>query len=168
MISYVFKDGPVTIKNAAKADPQKVGAALAQIAEQQRGRLTPPAVIEAARNNRHPLHRFFEWDDAVAAESYRLDQARTLIRCVKIVSDDHAEPAPAFLSISDKGGTSYRTLQDVMDSADLQNHVLVAAERDLAAFEKRYRSLSDICDIIRDAREKIAARRANHESRAST
>lgn len=165
-MEYIFKDGPVTIKNAKKANPQTIGSALAQIAQQQKGRLTPPAVVEAARNNRHPLHKFFEWDDAVAAESYRLDQARTLIRSVRIVGEGDADPAPAFLSISDKGGTSYRTLADVMDSADLQNTVLLAAERDLAAFEKRYRTLADICEIIRDAREKIAARRTNHESRA--
>ena len=167
MISYTFKDGPVTIKNAAKADPQKIGTALAQIAEQQKGRLTPPAVVEAARNNRHPLHKFFEWDDAVAAESFRLDQARTLIRSVRIVGEDDAEPAPAYLSIADKGGTSYRALAEVLDSADLQSSVLASAERDLAAFERRYRSLADICEVIRDAREKIAARRSKHESRAS-
>lgn len=167
MISYTFRDGPVTIKNAAKADPQKIGAALAQIAEQQKGRLTPPAVVEAARNNRHPLHRHFEWDDKLAAESFRLEQARTLIRSVALVGDGEADPAPAFLSVSDKGGTSYRALGDVLDSADLQNSVLAAAERDLAAFERRYRTLSDICQIIHDAREKIAARRSKPESRLS-
>lgn len=115
MISYIFKDGPVTIKNARKADPQKIGTALAKIAEQQKGRLTPPAVVDAARDNRHPLHRFFEWDDALAAEGYRLEQARTLIRSVRIIREDDEEPAPAFLSIADKGGTSYRALQEVMD-----------------------------------------------------
>lgn len=167
MISYIFKDGPVTIKNARKADPQKIGTALAKIAEQQKGRLTPPAVVDAARDNRHPLHRFFEWDDALAAEGYRLEQARTLIRSVRIIREDDEEPAPAFLSIADKGGTSYRALQEVMDNADLQSSVLQAAERDLAAFEKRYRSLADICEIIHAAREKIAARRTKHESRPS-
>lgn len=167
MVSYVFKDGPVTIKNAKRANPQTIGAALAQIAEQQKGRLTPPAVVEAARNNRHPLHKFFEWNDAIAAESYRLDQARTLIRSVALVGDGDEDAKPAFLSIADKGGTSYRPVQDVMDSADLQSAVLAAAERDLAAFEKRYRALGDICDLIRDAREKVANRRNKHESRLS-
>ena len=167
MISYTFKDGPVTIKNAKKADPQKIGVALAKIAEQQKGRLTPPAVVEAARDQRHPLHKHFEWDDQVAAEAYRLDQARVLIRSVRIVGEDDAEPAPAFLSVADKGGTSYRTFAEVMDSADLQNTVLAAAERDLAAFERRYRALADICEVIRYAREKIAARSAKYENRAS-
>lgn len=165
MVEYVFKDGPVTIKNAKKADPQKIGTALAKIAEQQKGRLTPPAVVEAARDTRNPLHKHFEWDDALAAQSYRLDQARMLIRSVALVGDGDSEPAPAFLSISDKGGTAYRTMADVLDSADLQSAVLAAAERDLAAFEKRYRQLQDICEIVSAAREKIASRRNKHESR---
>lgn len=167
MVSYIFRDGPVTIKNAKKADPQKIGVALAKITEQQKGRLTPTAVVIAARDARSPLHRHFEWDDAVAAESYRLDQARMLIRSVALVGDGSADPAPAFLSISDKGGTSYRTVQDVLDSADLQGAVLAAAERDLLAFERRYQQLKDICEIVSSVREKIAARRNNHESRAS-
>ena len=166
-MEYVFKDGPVTIKNAKKADPQKIGTALAKIAEQQKGRLTPPAVVEAARDTRNPLHKHFEWDDAVAAESYRLDQARMLIRSVALVGDGEDDARPAFLSIADKGGTSYRTVQDVLDSADLQSAVLAAAERDLAAFEKRYRALGDICELIRDAREKVASRRAKNESRVA-
>lgn len=167
MISYTFKDGPVTIKNAKRADPQKIGSALAKIAEQQKGRLTPPAVVEAARDTRNPLHKHFEWDDKIAAESFRIEQARMLIRSVALVGDEDAEPAPAFLSISDKGGTSYRAMAEILDSADLQNAVLAAAERDLAAFEKRYRQLKDICEIVSDARAKISARRNKHESRAS-
>lgn len=168
MISYTFRDGPVTIKNAKKADPQKIGTALAKIAEQQKGRLTPPAVVEAARDVRNPLHKHFEWDNQVAAEAYRLDQARMLIRSVALVGEDDAEPAPAFLSISDKVGTSYRSMGEILNSADLQSAVLAAAERDLAAFEKRYRQLKDICEIVSDARAKVAARRSKNESRLTS
>jgi hypothetical protein len=167
MVSYTFRDGPVTIKNAKRADPQKIGTALAKIAEQQKGRLTPPAVVEAARDARNPLHKHFEWNDQLAAESFRLEQARMLIRSVALVGDGDTEPAPAFLSISDKIGTSYRSMGEIMDSADLQSAVLASAERDLIAFEKRYRQLKDICEIVSDAREKIAARRTKNESRLS-
>ena len=168
MISYVFKDGPVTIKNAKKADPQKIGMALAKIAGQQKGRLTPPAVVEAARDTRNPLHKHFEWDNQIAADAFRLDQARTLIRSVALAGVDDEDAKPAFLSIADNAGTSYRAVQEVLDSADLQSAVLAAAERDLAAFEKRYRQLTDICQIISDARAKVAARRNKPESRLAS
>jgi hypothetical protein len=48
------------------------------------GRLTAPLVVEAARPEDAPLHSQFEWDDGVAAEKYRLTQARHLITSVKV------------------------------------------------------------------------------------
>lgn len=48
------------------------------------GRLTPRAVVDAARDPKSALHDQFEWDDTVAAEKWRLDQARDIITSVKI------------------------------------------------------------------------------------
>jgi len=47
------------------------------------GRLLPADVVNAARPTNSPLHPHFDWDDSSAAEKYRLDQARTLIRSVQ-------------------------------------------------------------------------------------
>lgn len=160
MIKYSFRDDQtLTIKHAASADPQKIGEALEAVAAKGEGHLTPQAVVEVARANRHPLHKFFEWNDEIAAEAYRLDQARTLIRSIHIVDDTKAQAPRAFLSIADKSGVSYRTLSDVMDSVELQAIILKQAERDLLAFEGRYKELRDICEDVRAAREKIAKRR---------
>src|SRR6185312_2039420 len=52
--------------------------------EQENGRLIPSDVVSAARDPESPLHSHFTWDDAEAAEQYRLDQARTLIRSVRV------------------------------------------------------------------------------------
>lgn len=56
--------------------------------EDQAGRLTPGIVIEAARDANSPLHGYFEWDDSIAAENYRTEQARTLIRSVVLQITD--------------------------------------------------------------------------------
>lgn len=48
------------------------------------GVLTPTLVVDSARSEKNPLHPAFEWRDPVAAEQYRLHQARSLIRAVKI------------------------------------------------------------------------------------
>lgn len=169
-MKYVFKD-VLTIKNADKADAQKIGEVLEKIAGESAGGLTPRNVVEAARSNRSPLHKHFEWDDAKAAEAFRLDQARSLIQSIR-VEDDEAEEGTtrAFVSIAAKGGTSYRAASEVKNSADLQAVVLAQAERELEAFEKRYRELTEICGIVRSAREALAERRkrsASTESRAS-
>jgi hypothetical protein len=156
----------VTLKASDKADAQKIGEALNTLAGAE-GELTPSMVVEAAKSPRHILHKHFEWDDTIAAGLYRIDQARAVIRsiCVEDADTDEGR-APAYISISDKGGTSYRTLSAVKGSADLQAKVLAQAERDLEAWEKRYRSLSDVCAIVRTAREKIRQKRSKEDSRA--
>jgi len=68
---------------------EEVEAALAEVAD-QRGYLTPRAVVDAARPEESRLHPFFLWDDAAAAEEYRLAQARHLVRSVTVrVVDRH-------------------------------------------------------------------------------
>ncbi len=156
MIKYIFKDSPVTIKGAKKANPQKIGEELSKIADAGSGELKPLAVVEYARNPKSSLHKHFTWDDKEAADAYRLDQARELIRVIRVEIDD-AEPVRAFLSISD-GKTSYRSTQDVMASTHLQSLVLKQADRDLAAWQARYADLGAICDDVKAARQKIAKR----------
>ena len=162
MIRYVFKDESfLTIKNRNKADPQKIGAAVEEVARKANGRLIPSDVVDAARDRRSALHQHFEWNDKIAAEAHRLDQARSLIRCIHLESPEtDTGTARAFLSIKDGDGTSYRAHAEVLSSADLQSRVLAAAERDLLAFEARYKELTDICALVRDLRLKVASRRA--------
>lgn len=51
------------------------------------GILTAENVVNAARSKDNPLHKAFEWDDNIAAERYRLQQAGQLIRCVVIIEE---------------------------------------------------------------------------------
>ncbi len=164
-MKYIFKDRPLTIRNAAKANAQTIGTELEKITVAAKGRLTPKAVVKAAEAPRNPLHRHFQWDDRLAAEGFRIEQARCLIRSVSVVLDDTEQPSPGWLSVSDKGGVSYRSASEVMSSVALQEAVLAAAERDLASFEKRYHDLDEICALVREAREKIAARRSIKQER---
>lgn len=167
MIKYQFRE-PLTIKNSDKADAQKIGESLTAIAATTDGELMPKSVVEAARNPKSPLHKHFEWDNEVAAEAHRLDQARRLIRCIRVEDEEASEGhAPAFVSITDKGRVSYRTTSEVRNSEHLQMLVLAAAERDLEAFEKRYRDLQDVCKPVRQARELVRAKLTKKsESRA--
>lgn len=63
----------------------RLAAARARLLElQRRGRLTPSIVLKDARDKKSPLHSWFEWSDSKAAEAYRLQQARYLIKLVKV------------------------------------------------------------------------------------
>jgi hypothetical protein len=52
--------------------------------ETRSGKITPADIIEAARPEDSPIHDCFEWDDTAAAAAWRMEQARDLIRRVKI------------------------------------------------------------------------------------
>lgn len=52
---------------------------------ERKGRLTADEVVSAARDPASPLHRHFDWDNDVAADSWRIEQARRLIRGVKVI-----------------------------------------------------------------------------------
>ena len=56
--------------------------------ENSAGILTPDAVLHDARNIDSPLHSYFDWDDKTAAHKFRLDQARKLIRSVRLVVNE--------------------------------------------------------------------------------
>jgi hypothetical protein len=165
-IRFVFREPPITILNSKGADPQKIGQELTRIAEKSQGHLIPDEVVDAAKSGRSPIHQHFEWKNDVAAHHYRLEQARELIRCIRIVDDSKKDAVPrhAWLSINDKG-YSYRALGEVLKSADLQLSVLKAAERDLRAFESRYQELQEICSVVRTARESLAEQ-INKQQRA--
>lgn len=60
-----------------------VSAALAMLYERH-GVLTPEVVVRSAESPKSPLHDLFEWNDSDAAKSWRENQARELIRSVKI------------------------------------------------------------------------------------
>jgi hypothetical protein len=168
MIRYVFRDDePLRIKAAGKADPQVIGAALNEIAVAREGRLTPKDVVDTARAEQHPLHQHFEWDDSVAGELYRVDQARNIIRVIRVEDGDAREgTSRAFLSIKDDG-VAYRSITEVKSSADLQDSILRAAERDLEAFERRYRDLVDVCALVKKAKEVVRQKRGKIETRAA-
>jgi hypothetical protein len=145
MIRYVFSENrPVILNNLDKADPQKIGEELEKIAGSNQGMLKADAILDAAKSRKSALHQHFEWDDAKAAHAHRLMQARHLVRSISIEDVDTEEETPAFVSVSDKGGRSYRSIGEIQESPRLQRLILESAKRDLRSFKERYRRFSDL------------------------
>lgn len=155
MVRYEF-EASAFFHQHDKADPQVIGEALAKIAEENKGRMKPEHVTEAAQKRGHPLHRHFIWNDKVAGQRYRLDQARALIRSVKIIAADdiNGAAARAYHSIQDDG-RAYRSVTEIQTSALLQLSLHQAALRDLVAWEARYKSIAGICSLVSVARERL-------------
>ena len=94
------------------------------------GGISPAVVVDEARPEDAPLHPVFTWDDTIAAESYRRQEARQLIRSVEFVdtTDRESRPVPAFCSVvSDGEPPRYMATADIVTDAVL----LASAQRAL-------------------------------------
>src|SRR5262245_7390575 len=92
---YQFRTGA----RVAGGDAQTAGDELARI-QLRDGKIETATVVDEARPDEAPLHPVFEWDDAVAGEQYRLQQARLLVRAVEVAPEKKdEEPLPAFVHV---------------------------------------------------------------------
>lgn len=125
---------------------------LIQVAEQGGGVLKPASVVEFARTNPDSaLHGEFEWNDGAAAEKYRLQQARTVIRAQVTVLDEGPTEIRAWVSIQQDRttqGGGYRPVREVMSEEDKRRQLLTAALAQLAAWRRRYAQLSELAVVF--------------------
>lgn len=70
---------------STKPEREAVSKELARITDDQGGLLTPDRVVFEASYEDNVLHRLFEWDDTIAGNAWRVEQARELIRTVRVV-----------------------------------------------------------------------------------
>ena len=129
------------LKGIFKADPQKV---YAEIGSTQ---ITPEEVLEKARNEKSELHKCFIWDDTIAAEKYRLGQARQIIQLLVVtpVEEEHT-PMRVFQITSEKN--VYQPSRVFMEQPDEYKILLERAKGELKAIRNRYKMLSEMEKIF--------------------
>ena len=138
-----------------QVDAQVVGEHLQQLVGA--GGISPSRVVEEARNPLSPLHLAFEWDNEVASEEWRKQQARSLLKSIRVVTLD-APPQIAYISVLVGDQRSYVPQQTVMESPAYREYALQDALRYLKGFEARYHqiaALQPVLDAIRQVKEAI-------------
>lgn len=104
-------------------------------------------IVAYARPDGSPLHGYFEWDDAAAAERYREEQAGHLVRSVKVTvreDDGTTREMRAFYPVraADSGEEEQRqyvSIKTVLAERDLVTQVIHDAWRQLSMWRARYR-----------------------------
>lgn len=145
-VTYGWRPG-----SRVNLDAQKAGEALAKIEKSHNGLLEPDMVVTAARDEKSPLHAHFEWDDSIAAEAHRADQAREIIRAITIdISRSNVEPRPirAFVNVEVGGQQGYASTMTAMSSADLRKQVIRKAWEELEAWRQRHAELTELGRIF--------------------
>lgn len=126
-------------------DAQTAGDELERVYK-KRGDIKPSTLVEESRPASAPLHRCFEWDDAIAAEKYRESQASYLIRSIVTVCEDADAPVVtrAFVSV----GESYKPISVVVNEPEQLEALLSTALRELEAFRRKYAALNQLKPVF--------------------
>lgn len=116
------------------------------------GELTPEAVEAKARNPRSPLHGYFEWDDTRAAHLYRLEQARQLIRTVRITTDNGDVRAFHPVCVNEGGkATHYVAASEVGEKTDLRDQFRARLSSEIRGMVRRWKQHAiyyDLDDVL--------------------
>lgn len=142
---FKFKPG-----SRVKGDPQKVGERLMELREQH-GSLSAEIVLNDARPEGSLLHRNFEWNDSVAAEEYRKDQARGLVQAVIVHrTEEHGDVTPlrAFVKINVGDVNSYEPIHRVLSDASLRSIVLRQCKSEIGALRDKVKAFEEFTDIL--------------------
>lgn len=146
------------IESFAKGiDPTAAEVELERI-EKEYGSLTPENVLEASRNKDAVLYSLFTWDNNDAAHKYRLQQARTLINNIEVITVSNGEERsiPVYEIVIIDSGRSYKHINDM--SSDEIEQVKKRTVRELNSlkqklsvykqFDKALVKLSEATEII--------------------
>lgn len=130
-----------------------IGNELKRLAELHGGELQPKVVVDAARNEDSPLHRSFDWNDSEAAEKWRLQQARMLIRAVVTFEQVGKKTVPCrvFVSLTpdrEENGAGYRLSTAVLSDTTYREQLLTDALAEMHRFKEKYRRLSELAKVF--------------------
>ena len=155
--NYSFGKWGKILKNSAEV----AGPVLMALKESEKG-LNPDTLLEASRPEDAPLHNEFEWDDTVAAEKFRKEQARYIIRHLVVIHKDTngAEQIVkdrAFV-FTGKKKTGYVPLGEALSNETWRANLLKAAYKDMEFFTAKYHRLNELSDVI-DAMRRILSQR---------
>lgn len=127
---------------------------ISRLVKEGGGKITPAALVMAAKDERSPLHGYFEWDDAVASDKYREMQARTLLRScsVHILINKRRVEIPKYVRDPDveaheQGYCETAKIRSVEDAA---HEVLVAEFARAASMVLRARRLAAYFELVEE------------------
>lgn len=133
------------------ADAQKVADEIFSIGDSA----TPAQILEKARDSQSELHKCFDWNDAEAAEKWRLQQARNIV-CNLVYKETSNEPSPSIrLFFKTDSESGYKATSLILQNKDEYQKLLSRALAELNSFKAKYKTLVEL-DGVFDAIDKVA------------
>lgn len=156
-------------KNGAriKGDAQAVGEELEKIEV-----LNAETVVKKAKKSKGALHDCFEWDDSVAGEEYRKNQARCILRSIVITVEkqNSSEEVPRMISVrafesvtvNDEKNMTYVQTEHALSDEVFRSQIIgrllgtiAEAEKTMENYEYLVPSLAYARGKLQEAREHL-------------
>lgn len=116
-----------------------------------RSGLNADSVLDAARERSSILHDLFDWDDTVAAEKWRRQQAANLVRSVHVIYEEsdtgNRRESRAFMSV-EREEREYLRVETVMTDQNLRDQVLQRALAEAEQWRKRYEDMRELAEVF--------------------
>ncbi len=149
MINQIYK---WKVGSRLKGDPKEIAEVLERIRTKNDG-LTPGMVVKEAEKPSSILHNYFDWNNRIAAEKWRLEQAKYIIRSLVILHEGDGDEddlmVRAFVSINDEeDGKSYTSIAHAMEDEELRKQILAKAKKELQEWAQRYSDLKEFAAVF--------------------
>ena len=142
MIVAKWKSG---FERIYKADAQTVAEEIMAIGPSA----TPEEIVEAGRVKDSELHKCFEWDNDIAAEKFRLHQARLIVGNLVITREEAQkdEPEIRFFHVVNRN-EGYKPTHIIIKNEDEYTQLLKQAYAELQVFKRKYSTLEELREIL--------------------
>ena len=133
--------------------PDDAAAEICRI-QQKYGAVTHSNLLDESRDENAVMHRCYEWDDAKAAEKFRLQQSKMILSSLVVVyepagpSEEKKIEVRAFQNVSEERDGSFLHIDTVLADYDLTDIVMRRAMNELAAFKKKYADLEALSGVF--------------------
>lgn len=137
---------------------RRYGECILGIIESRGGNVTSQDVLAHAKKSASPLHDFFEWDDGIAAEAWRLEQARYIMRSVHVVIkiNEHEEETRLLWNVretpddeNDKPERVFVSIERILSETEIRAQVIEEALRQLTSWKARYKQYQEFRIVVR-------------------
>ena len=110
---------------------------------------SPQAILEKARDETTELHRCFTWDDSIAAEKWRINEARLVTRQLVIKEVEVPKDRPEIrLFYKTDNESGYKPTHIIVQQEDEYKQLLARAYSELRAFKRKYSMLEELQEIF--------------------
>lgn len=133
--------------------------ALEKIRAENGGKLETQEVVNEARKGNPALHDKFTWDDSIAGEKWRLQEARELIRAVVYVDENPKDTVHVFINVNENSEQYYQNIT-VATRSEFKN----AKKQFLAKVNGLMASIEELNRHASNRKEKIFAHRAKESA----